>query len=419
MESMHTEGFRQLTTIEDATHVFLEAVSGIKERVENVLIQDAVGRILAREVIASTYLPTVDLSALDGYAVRSNDLRNALQTGRVVLEIAGESRIGEPCHLKIAAGHAVVVATGSCMPQGADSVVMVEHTNRLQENMVEIHSASTPGEGVSSKGADFAPGRSILRKGRKLRPEDIGALKALGLSKVFVLRKICVGVLSTGNELVNSHQTKKSAKVVDINRPIISAMLQELGAESVDLGIARDEAREIKRALKKGLRKSDVILVTAGSSVGKRDLVPSCINSLGKPGMLVHGIAMRPAMPTGLAVVSRKPIVSLPGFPVSAMIAFKTFVRPLLAKLSGFPMPVDRSIRAVLKERISGAPNLRTFVRVKVEKVQAGFLAWPLKVQRSSLLTSMVDANGIVTIAESVGAIEAGEEVDVSLTGDI
>jgi len=134
---------------------------------------------------------------------------------------------------------------------------------------------------------------------------------------------------------------------------------------------------------------------------------------------LVHGIAMRPAMPTGLAIVKGKPIVSLPGFPVSAIVAFKTFVRPLLDKLSGLSMPVERSVRAVLKDRISGAPNLRTFVRVKVERVQTGFLAWPLSVQRSSLLTSMVNANGIVTIPESVEAIEAGEEVDVSLTGDI
>jgi molybdopterin molybdotransferase len=305
------------------------------------------------------------------------------------------------------------------MPQGADAVVMIEHTSKPQENMIEVHSTLTLGEGVTQKGTDFAPGRRVLRKGRRLRPEDVGALKALGLSKVAVLRRIRVGVLSTGNELVNSQPTSKGAKVVDINRPIISALVKELGAEPVDLGIAKDEAREIRQALLKGLRSSNVVVVTAGSSVGKKDLVPNCINSLGKPGMLVHGIAMRPAMPTGLAVVNRKPIVSLPGFPVSAIVAFKTFVRPLLAKLSGFPLPVERSIRAVLKERVSGAPNLRTFVRVKVEKVPEGFMAWPLKVQRSSLLTSMVDANGIVTIPESVGFIEAGEEVNVSLTGDI
>ena len=419
MEPMHTEGFRQLTKIEDAIRVFFEAVGDMKMTVESIPIMDAVGRILARDVFAQSYLPATDLSALDGYAVRSNDLRDASQTSRVVLRIVGECRLGEPCHLKIASGEAVVVATGSCMPKEADVVVMVERTSRLRENMIEVRSAVTLGEGVTQKGADFAPGRRVLQKGRRLRPEDVGALKALGLSKVFVVRRIRVGVLSTGNELVNSQQTNKGAKVVDINRPVISAMVKELGAEPVDLGIARDEVREIRQALTKGLRGSDVVLVTAGSSVGKRDLVPSCINSLGRPGMLVHGIAMRPGMPTGLAVVNRKPLVSLPGFPVSAIIAFKAFVRPLLAKLSGFPMPAERSIKAILKERISGAPNLRTFVRVKVEKVEAGFLACPLKVQRSSSLTSMVDANGILTIPESVGAIEAGEEVDVSLTGDI
>ena len=416
---MHTEGFRQLTQVDDAMHVFFEAVGNMEITVESILIQDAVGRILAREAIARSYLPPADLSALDGYAVRSNDLRDASQTNRVVLRIVGESRLGEPCHLRIASGQAVVVATGSCMPQGADAVVMVEHTSRLHENGIEVTSVAALGQGVTEKGTDFAPGRRVLSKGRRLRPEDIGALKALGLSKVLVARRIRVGVLSTGNELVNSQRTRVGAKIVDVNRPIISAMLKELGAEPIDLGIVRDEPREIRQALLKGLRSSDVVLVTAGSSVGKKDLVPSCINSLGRPGMLVHGIAMRPAMPTGLAVVNRKPIVSLPGFPVSAIVAFKTFVRPLLAQLSGFPMPVERSIRAVLKERISGAPNLRTFVRVKVEKGQSGFLASPLKVQRSSVLTSMVDANGIVTIPESVGSIEAGEEVDVSLTRDI
>ena len=419
LEPMHNDGFRELTTVEDALRLFFEAVGGVKVVVVSIPIQDAVGRILARDVFARGYLPVSDLSTLDGYAVRSSDLGEASQNSRVALRIVGESRLGELSHLKVTSGQAVVVATGSQMPQGADAVVMVERTSRPQENLIEIHSPVTPGEGVTRKGTDFEPGRRVLPKGRRLRPEDVGAFKALGLSKVAVLRRIRVGVLSTGNELVQSQPTTKGAKVVDINRPIISALVKELGAEPVDLGIARDEVREIKQALMKGLRNSDVVLVTAGSSVGKKDLVPNCINTLGRPGMVVHGIAMRPAMPTGLAVVNHKPIVSLPGFPVSAMVAFKTFVRPLLARLSGFPMPIERSIRAVLNERVSGAPNLRTFVRVRVEKVQAGFLASPLKAQRSSLLRSMVDANGIVTIPESVGFIEAGEEVNVSLTGDI
>ncbi len=416
---METKGFWQLSTIEDANHAFLQAVGYMKERAERVLIHDAVGRILAKDAIARRYLPAADLSALDGYAVQSNDLQGASQANEVVLEVVGESKLGQPCHLKIVSGQAVAVATGSRLPRGADSVMMVEHTTRLQGNRVGIHSTTTPGEGVTRKGADFAPGRLILRKGRRLRPEDIGALKALGLTKVLVVRKVRVGILSTGSELVNSQPANQSAKIVDINRPIISAMVRELGAETVDLGIAKDEPREITRALKKGLRTTNIVLVTAGSSVGKRDLVPGCINSLGKPGMLVHGVAMRPAMPTGLAVINGKPIVSLPGFPVSAIVAFKTFVPRLLTKMTGSPIPIESSIRAVLKERISGAPNLRTFVRVKVERGQTGFLAEPLKVQRSSVLASMVDANGIVTIPESVRAIEAGEEVEVILVGDV
>jgi molybdopterin molybdotransferase len=416
---LRTGGFQQLTTVEDAKQIFFDAIGDVKVRVDTVLIQKAIGRILSQEAIAGRYLPAVDLSTLDGYAVRSNDLRTASLTQPVILEVVGESRLGEACGLKVGPGQAIAVATGSCMPPGADSVVMIERTNRLQGNKVTVHSLATPGQGVTKKGEDFAPGRLVINKGRRLRPEDIGALNALGLSKVQVVRRIRVGVLSTGNELVNSPTKKGPAKIVDVNRPIISAMVQELGAEPVDLGIARDEAGEIRKALGTGLRSADVVLVTAGSSVGIRDLVPNCINSLGKPGMLVHGVAMRPAMPTGLAVVNRKPIVSLPGFPVSAIFAFRVFVWPLLAKLANTPEPVDPSVRAVLKERITGAPNQRTFVRVRVKRVQAGFLAEPLKVQRSSLLTSMVDANGIVTIPEAIAVIEAGQEVDVTLTGDL
>jgi molybdenum cofactor synthesis domain-containing protein len=194
-------------------------------------------------------------------------------------------------------------------------------------------------------------------------------------------------------------------------------MLRELGAEPVDLGIARDNERDIKEALKAGLKTTNMVLVTAGSSVGKRDMVPNCIDSLGKPGMLVHGVAMRPALPTGLAVVRGKPIISLPGFPVSAMVAFRTFVRPLLAKLAGVSDLPEPTVRAILKEKITGIPGFRTYVRVKVRRVKDRYLAVPLKGQRASLLSSMVNANGVVTVPESVTMIKAGTEVSVALTG--
>ena len=200
---------------------------------------------------------------------------------------------------------------------------------------------------------------------------------------------------------------------------ILTAMLRELGAIPVDLGIVDDDEGAIKAALRAGLGAADLVLVTAGSSVGKRDLVPACINSLGRPGMIVHGVAMRPAMPTGVAVVKGKPVVSLPGFPVSAMFAFRVFVRPLLAKLVGAPELPEPTVQAVLKERVTGMPGSRTFVRVRVKKVGDGYVAVPLKAQRSSILTSMVDANGVVTLSESAPSIEAGKEVSVTLTGNL
>jgi molybdenum cofactor synthesis domain-containing protein len=196
-------------------------------------------------------------------------------------------------------------------------------------------------------------------------------------------------------------------------------MIQEAGASPVDLGIVRDQEAQIIAALKRGVKACDAVIVTAGSSVGKGDLVPTCINRLGKPGMLVHGVAMRPAMPTGLAVVNGKPVLSFPGFPVSAMFAFRVFARPIIARMMGIREPVYPTVRAVLSERISGAPGYRTFVRVTVEKRRKGLTAKPLKLQRSSVLMSMVAANGIVTIPEDHSAYEAGQAVEVELIGEL
>jgi molybdopterin molybdotransferase len=419
MKHLQAEGFQDVTAISDALKIFFAAVGDVKVKIERVRIQGSVGRILATDVTAGRYLPSADLSVLDGYAVRSEDVQNASQTLPAILSIVGESRLGELCRLKVGPRQAVVVATGSILPEGADSVVMVEQTTREEGGRVAVHVRAPSGHGVSRKGEDIAPGRLVLRKGRRIRPEDIGILKALGVSEVRVVKRLRVGILSTGNELVNFPRKNNPAKIVDVNRPILSAMIRELGGQAVDLGVARDEEPEIMRALRKGIGSTDVILVTAGSSVGKRDLVPNCINRLGKPGMVVHGVAMRPAMPTGLAVVKGKAVVSLPGFPVSAMFAFRVFVLPLLAKLTGLPEPVEPTIRAVLKERIVGVPHYRTFVRVLVERGQTGFLAQPLKVQRASLLMSMVESNGVVTVPEDVEFIEAGREVEVRLTGDV
>jgi molybdopterin molybdotransferase len=415
----HTKGFQELTNVDDALRIFLNAVGELRIKSEVTLPQKALGRYLSADVIARRYLPSIDVSIMDGYAVRSEDIQNASRERPVNLTVSGESRLGSVCPLKVLSGQAVAVATGSMVPAGADSIAIVEQTTALTGDKVAINAPTNKGQSISKKGEDISPGQIALPKGRRLRPEDIGVLKALGVSAVRVARKQRVAIISTGTELANSPSKSDPAKVVDTNRPILSAMTQSLDAEPVDLGIVKDNAARISAALKTGMQTADLVLVTAGSSVGRRDLVPRCIEALGKPGILVHGIAMRPAMPTGLAVIKGKPIVSLPGFPVSAIIAFRVFVRPLIAKLSGLPEALDPTAKAVLKERISAGQGLRTFVRVAVRSEQGRLVAEPLKVQRSSVLTSMINANGIVTVPETRSGYDAGEEVGVSLIGEI
>jgi len=415
---MPSREFQKLTRVKDAKRLFFDAVGTVGE-VESVKIQDGLGRVLAHRIFARKFLPAHDIAVVDGYAVRSVDLHYASPRNPTALKLVGENKLGELSRNIVRKCETVAVATGSILPKGGDAVVMIENTRRLSENRVEFRAPIAPRQGMTGKGEDLKPGRLVLAKGSRLRPEDIGVLKALGSTRVLVVRKLRVGVLSTGNELVDKVGGRNSGKVVDLNRTVIAAMLRELGAVPVDMGIVKDDGKAIKAALRAGVAGMDLVLVTAGSSVGKRDLVPESINSLGKPGMIVHGVAMRPAMPTGVAVVKGKPVVSLPGFPVSAMLAFRVFVRPLLDKMVGAPELVEPTVKAVLKDRVGGTPGSRTFVRVKVKRVGDGYVAFPLAAQRSSLLTSMVDANGIVILPESAPLLEAGTEVSVTLTGGL
>jgi molybdopterin molybdotransferase len=419
MNHLHTEGFQNLTRVDDALKRLFDALGEPAVQLESVDLWRALGRYLGKDVVAHQYLPPVDRAVMDGYAVRAEDVKNATQENPVILEVAGESRLGVACRIQVGPRRAVAVATGSMIPAGADTVVIVERTATLRGNRIAVRAPATVGQSIARKGEDVSPGTVVLKKGMRLRPQDIGMLKALGLARIDVARRPRVAILSTGNELADSLSKRGTARIIDVNRPIISAMLQELGAEPVDLGIVKDREAEITTALRKGLKSSDVVLISAGSSVGKRDLIPKCVNRLGKPGMLVHGVAMRPAMPTGLAVVRGKPVLSLPGFPVSALFAFRVFARPLIAKMIGARKLVEPAVKAVLKRRITGAPGQRTFVRVTVRMDERGLVAEPLKLQRSSVLMSMVGANGIVTIPEDATAFEAGQTVDVTLVGEI
>jgi molybdopterin molybdotransferase len=419
MNHLHTEGFRELTKVDDALRILFGTLREQPVRLESVAVERALGRYLGKDVVANQYLPTLDRSVIDGYAIRAEDVRSASQENPVILRVVGESRLGETPRTQVGRGECVAVGTGSVIPKGADAVVMVERTIKLPAKRIGVDAPSAPGQGIARKGEDVTPGMVVLRAGMPLRPQDIGILKVLALRRIYVARKPRIAVLSTGNELVNSKEKAREAEVIDVNRPIISGMLQDLGTRPIDLGISKDRKSNIRKTIQRGLNTCDAVIISAGSSVGRRDLVPECINSLGKPGMIVHGVAMRPAMPTGLAVVNHKPVFSLPGFPVSAYFAFRTFVRPVIAKMLGVHVPFEPTVNARLSERIVGIQGNRTHVRVVVKREGGQLVAEPLKLQRSSIMMSMVRANGIITINEGVKAIEAGQIVEVELIGGI
>ena len=407
-------GFKEATRIEEARRIFYEALPTVSLPSETISLQGSLNRILAEDVGADASVPAFEKSAMDGYAVVAEDTFGSSQTNPSLLKLVGESKIGELPTKTLRKGETIAIATGAPVPQGANAVVMVENTKRLDTGDVEMYAAVAPGENISHIGEDVKQGTVVLERGRKLKPPDLGLLVALGRETVMVVRRPKVAILSTGNEVSESGPVT-SGRIVDVNRPVLMAMVEECGGVPLDLGIAKDDAEEISKKLKRGLTSADLVLVTAGTSVGKGDLVPDVINALGKPGMLVHGIAMRPSLPTGLAVVNRKPIVSLPGLPVSAMIAFSTFVQPLILRMLGTEQDPQPKIRARATKRIVGVPGFRTFIRVLVREKEGKLFVEPLRAPGSGILTTLTRANGMVVVPENVEGYDEGAEVEVQL----
>ncbi len=413
MSKARDRGFKEATKIEDARRLLYDALPNFSRSTELVPLNRALNRILAEDVRAEISVPAFERSAVDGYAVTAEDTFGSSTTNPSLLRLIGESKIGEMPKLVLGRGESAAIATGAPVPQGGNAVVMVENTKRLETGDVEIYSAVTPGQNVSRVGEDVKQGTIVLETGRKLKPPDLGLLIALDHRRVRVVRKPKVGVLSTGNEL-SPTSPRTPGKIPDVNRPVLMAMVEECGGNPIDLGIARDDAAQITRKLTQGLKLVDLLLVTAGTSVGKGDLVPDIINTLGKPGLLVHGIAMRPSLPTGLAVVNGTPVISLPGFPVSAMLAFSTFVQPLILKMLGTLPDPEARVKARTTKRIVGISGFRAFVRVQVREEQGKLVAEPLRVG-SSILTTLTRANGLVIVPENVEGFDEGAEVEVQL----
>jgi len=405
------KGFQKLTSADDALRSWLNVLQVKKPSEVTVPLNEALNRVLATDLIAKDDLPRFDKSAVDGYALRAEDTTGASQFKPVIFQITEVE--------EISAKQAKQIWTGNPLPKGADAVVMIENTQR-RDGKLEVWVQLASGGNVSKKGEDVKKGEEIMQTGTRLTPYHLALLAAMGNSEAKVAEKPRIGILATGNELAEASSKLSENQIFESNRIMLSAMCHELGAEPVDLGIAKDDVDEIAEKLRTGLRNCDAVITSGGTSVGGLDLVPEAVNNSGKPGVVVHGVALRPAMPTALATLDGKPVVILSGNPVAAVIGFEVFARPLICKMLGMSREELRPlVNAVMTRKVATALGRKTFVRVRVFQKNGEFLAEPVSARGSGAISTMTRGNGFVIVPENREGVTEGERVTVRLFGNM
>jgi molybdopterin molybdotransferase len=370
----------------------------------------ALGRVLARDVVAAVDLPPFARSAVDGWAVRAADATPARPETPAVLRWGGEVSMGAAAGVSLAPGGAIRIPTGGMLPEGADAVVMQEHAV-LESGRILVQRPVRVGENIVERGTDVRAGEIVLGRGRRLRPPDLGALAGQGMAAVEVVLRPRVAIVATGDEVVPPGAPLGPGQVRDMNSVALAGAVQEAGGIPVLLGILPDDRGRIEATLRRAVGDHEMVLVSGGSSVGEQE----AIAALGPPGVVVHGIAVRPGKPTLLAASGNVPVIGLPGNPVSALVMFELFARPVLDRLLGADAAAQpwRVARARLAAALPGAGEREDHRRVRLEARPDGLWAHPLPAG-SQVLTSLVRADGLVTIPPRKG-LEEGEDVEVRL----
>jgi molybdopterin molybdotransferase len=401
-------GFSERTDLEKALEILRSCVEPLEA--ESVRLEDALGRTLARDVISSDDVPAFDKSAMDGYAVRGADTFGASPTDPVSLKVIGEVFPGDAGDLEVGPGEAVRIMTGGVFPRGADAVLMAEHATDRGYSML-AHGSVVPGRNVARAAEDVRKGEKILKRGRVLRPQDLGVLASIRMAELEVTRRPVVGVISTGNELVEpaSAEAGRPGRVVNSCRYMLEGLVTRTGGVPRWLGIVRDDREALRAALNSF--DGDVLLTTGATSAGKEDYLPGLLAELGE--LLVHGVNIRPASPLGFGRLGKALTVLLPGNPVAAMVGFDVFVRPALQlQLGQRERRWNRRVRGRLRRKLASALNRTDFVRVQL--VGEGEVE-PLRSGGAGVLTSVTRADGFVIVPRDDEGLEAGTEVEVYL----
>ncbi|MGQ9479318.1 MAG: molybdopterin molybdotransferase MoeA [Thermoproteota archaeon] len=395
--------FRMLISLEEALQKIFSRIEKV-DRIEEVFLDEALGRVSAEDVMAPFDVPSVDRSAMDGYCVRAQDVYGANQFNPVRLRVVDSVEVDEEPRKPVGPGECIQVATGSMIPSGGDAVVMYEHTERSGDEVL-VYRPVYPGENISKKGSDIPSGRTVIKKDSYLNASKIGVLAALGIPRVKVYEKPRVSIIPTGNELVRVGESKKQTQIYDINSHTLAAVVRENGGIPVIHDIVPDDKEEVERALMESMG-SDLVVVTGGSSVGARDIIYDVLNRSGE--ILFHGVQVKPGKPTVGGVIRGKLVLAMPGHPTSCLSNAYLFLRPVLRRIAGLPEYSPKIVSARLSKRIVSTLGRRFFLTVRLRDGEAEPIF-----KESSAITSMAEADGYIIIPENADTVEKGDEVEI------
>ena len=399
------EALRLLLAVES---VGTELVPTIKAR----------ARVLAEDLYSTVDLPHFHRAAMDGYAVKAKDTFGASQSLPAYLKLAGVVEMGKEAIQAINSGEAIRISTGGMMPPQADAVVMVEYTDETDAGLVEIHRGVSPWQNVIQIGDDIKQGELVFQRGRRLKAHDLGALTGVGISSVPVYKRPRVGLISTGDEIVDADTEPGPGQVRNINQHSLAGLIEECGGDLTDWGVIRDDRADLSKAIGEALEWGDLVLLSGGSSMGAKDIALETILSFPNSKFIFHGISIAPGKPTIFARACGKPIMGLPGYPVSALVIFDLFGAPLIRRLGGESVDAlqrfTRTVRAKLKTNVASQIGREDYVRVTLDRQSDCLIATPLP-SKSGAIFTLVKADGMVRIEMNQDGLEQGEEVEVIL----
>ena len=409
-------GRSRLTAVGSARNLLLSHLSDIWPETETVVLDQGLDRICARQVNAPEDLPPTDRSTMDGFAVVAADTFGTSQSMPGYLDITGEVPMGVSPQGIVRRGTCFKIPTGGLLPEGADAVVMHEHTVPVDDKVIEITKPVGSGANLIRKGDDIRLGDAAIARGQLLRPQELGLLAGLGISEIEVFKPITVAVISTGDEIIDYRQAATPGKIRDINSIVLGSLVKRCGALIRDYGIVSDDEATFFSTVEEAVAETDLVLFSGGSSVGMRDLGEQAIERLGNPGILVHGVSLKPGKPVIIGLCGKTPVFGLPGHPVSALVCFDFFVRPAIETLSGKTNELSGtqpSVQARLGRNINSAAGRLDVVRVQLS-LEDELQAHPI-LGKSGAISTLSQAHGYFLIDEERQGMSSGELIEVYL----